>query len=263
MEACELGFLAFVACASSALFRHHTSPIAHLFDGHAFLQQLAVGLTMGLTITAIVYSPLGKRSGAQINPAVTFTFYRLGKINAADTFFYILFQFAGAIAGVVLAGLTLGPLVSAPEVSFAATVPGSSGVAVAFFAELMISAVIMGTVLYFADHKKIMHKSGLYVGALYALYITLEQPISGTSMNPARTLGSAIMTGTWSGVWIYFTAPLAGMLLAAEVFLWTKGKDAFHCAKLYHTTDVGEILRCGWTALEENDSADQDHDSIR
>ena len=257
MEACELGFLAFMACAASALFRHHASPLSHLFDGHGFLQRLAVGLTMGITITAIVYSPMGKRSGAQINPAVTSTFFRLGKIGAADTFFYILFQFAGGIAGVTLAGLTLGSLVSAPEVGFAATKPGSYGVAIAFLAELLISAIIMGTVLYFADHKKIMHKSGLYVGMLYALYVTLEQPISGTSMNPARTLGSAIMTGSWSGAWIYFTAPLIGMLIAAEVFLWTKGKDAIHCAKLYHTTDVGTIVRCGWTALEDDESAEE------
>lgn len=251
MESVELGFLSFMACAASALFRHHASPVAHFFEGHNFLQRLAVGLTMGITIVVIAYSPMGKRSGAQINPAVTLTFFRLGKIRAADTFFYILFQFAGGIAGVAFAGLTLGSLVSAPEVSFAATKPGSSGIAIAFFAELLISAIIMGTVLYFADHKKIMHKTGLYVGMLYALYITLEQPISGASMNPARTLGSAIMTGSWSGTWIYFTAPLIGMLLASEVFLWTKGKDAIHCAWLYHTTDVGEIIRCGWSALEE------------
>ena len=258
MESVELGFLSFMACAASALFRHHASPVAHFFEGDNFLQRLAVGLTMGITIVVIAYSPLGKRSGAQINPAVTLTFFRLGKIRAADTFFYILFQFAGGIAGVAFAGLTLGSLVSAPEVSFAATKPGSSGIAIAFFAELLISAIIMGTVLYFADHKKIMHKTGLYVGMLYALYITLEQPISGTSMNPARTLGSAIMTGNWSGTWIYFTAPLIGMLLASEVFLWTKGKDAIHCAKLYHTTDVGTIVRCGWTALEDDKEPPED-----
>jgi len=208
MEGLELGFLAFMACASSALFRHHASPLSHYFEGHEFWQRLAVGLMMGITIMVIVYSPMGKRSGAHINPAVTFTFFRLGKIRTADAFFYILFQFAGGIAGVTLAGLTLGSFVSAPEVSFAATEPGSYGTAVAFFAELAISALIMGTVLYVANHKRIMHKSGLYVGMLYAIYVTLEQPISGTSMNPARTLGSAIMTGHWSGAWIYFTAPV-------------------------------------------------------
>ena len=257
MEACELGLVAFMACAASALFRHHASPAAHFFQDHLFLQRLAIGVTMGITIACIAYSPMGKRSGAQINPAVTFTFFRLGKIHAADAFFYILFQFAGGIAGVTLAGLTLGSFVSAPEVRFAATEPGIYGVAVAFLVELLISAIIMGTVLYFANHKQIMHKRGFYVGMLYALYITFEQPISGTSLNPARTLGSAIMTGSWSGAWIYFTAPLIGMLLAGEIFLWTKGKDAIHCAILLHTTDVRQIAKCGWSAFEdENDSTD-------
>ena len=262
MEALELGFLAFMACASSALFRHPASPLSHYFEGYGFSQRLAVGLTMGITIVAIVYSPMGKRSGAQINPAVTFTFFRLGKIHAADAFFYILFQFAGGIAGVTVAGLILGSLVSAPEVRFAATEPGAYGIVVAFFAELLISAIIMGTVLYFANHKQIMHKTGLYIGILYAIYITLEQPFSGTSMNPARTLGSVIMTGSWSGSWVYFTAPLIGMLMAGEIFLWTKGKDAIHCAKLYHTTDVRQIVKCGWSALEdESDSAEVNSES--
>ena len=154
--------------------------------------------------------------------------------------------------------MTLGSLVSAPEVSFAATEPGSYGTAVAFFAEFAISAIIMGVVLYIANHKRIMHKSGLYIGMLYAAYVTFEQPISGTSMNPARTLGSAIMTGGWSGAWIYFTAPLIGMLLAGEIFLWTKGKDAIHCAKTLHTTDVGRIIKCGWSALEDESDSRED-----
>jgi len=97
---------------------------------------------------------------------------------------------------------------------------------------------------------------------LYALYITLEQPISGTSLNPARALGSAIMTGSWSGAWIYFTAPLMGMLLAGEVCLWIKGKDAIHCAQLLHTTDVRRIVECGWTAFEkENNPVEESNDT--
>ena len=81
-------------------------------------------------------------------------------------------------------------------------------------------------------------------------------------MNPARTLGSVLMTGSWAGTWIYFIAPLMGMLLASEIFLWTKGKDAIHCAKLLHTTDVRRIVRCGWTAFEdENNSMEENNDS--
>ena len=251
MEALELGLLVFMACASAALFHHPASTIAHILVGHPLLQRLAVGLTMGLTMIAIIYSPMGKRSGAHFNPAVTFTFFRLGKIQAADTFFYIVFQFLGGIAGGMAAGWILGSFVSAPEVGFATTEPGAHGIVVAFIAELLISGIIMGMVLHVTNHKEIMHKSGLYVGVLFAIYITLEQPFSGTSMNPARSLGSAVMSGHWSGVWIYFTAPLLGMLLAGEVFLWTKGKDAVHCAKLYHTADVRCIFKCGWSEMPE------------
>jgi len=159
-----------------------------------------------------------------------------------------------------LASWILGSIVSSPEVNFAATEPGSQGMWIAFLAELTISAVIMGTVLYVTNQKRIMHHSGLCIGILYALYLTFEQPFSGTSMNPARSAGSAIMTGHWSGLWIYFTAPLLGMLIAGEVFLWTKGRDAIHCAKLYHTADVRCIFKCGWGGMmmEEDHHADQE-----
>ena len=264
MEAVELGLLVFMACVSAALFKHPASPLAHLVAGQPLLQRLAVGLTMGLTMIAIIYSPMGKRSGAHFNPAVTLTFFRLGKIEAADTFFYIVFQFAGGIAGAIAASWLFGNFVSAPEVSFATTEPGSGGVVVAFFAELLISAIIMGTVLHVTNQKKMMDKSGLFIGVLFAIYITLEQPFSGTSMNPARSLGSAVMSGHWSGVWVYFTAPLLGMLLAGEVLLWTKGKDAIHCAKLYHTTDVRCIFKCGWSKMQADGPSDKNEkDSSR
>ena len=256
MEATELGLLVFMACTSAALCHNPASPIAGLMADHPFLQRLGIGVTMGLTMIAIIYSPMGKRSGAHFNPAVTFTFFRLGKIHGTDAFFYIVFQFLGGIAGAMLAGSILGSFVSAPSVDFAATEPGSYGVIGAFLAELLISGLIMGTVLYVTNHKQIMHKSGLFVGILFAIYITFEQPFSGTSMNPARSLGSAVMSGHWSGVWIYFTAPLLGMLLAGEVFLWTKGKDAIHCAKLYHTTDVRCIFRCGMSSMAGEDSGE-------
>ena len=254
MEALELGIFVFMACASTALFRHHASPIADWLEGQQLLQRLLVGLTMGITFIGIAYSPWGKRSGAHINPAVTFTFFRLGKIQPADAFFYILFQFAGAITGVVLAGVMLGSFVSDPEVRYAIPEPGVYGAGLAFFCELLISALIMGTVLYVTNHKKIMHQSGLYVGFLFAFYITLEQPLSGAGMNPARSLGAVVMTGNWTNAWIYFTAPLIGMLLAGEMFLWTKGKDAIHCAKIYHTADVRCIFKCGFMALMDEES---------
>ena len=188
---------------------------------------------------------------AHINPALTLTFLRLGKIAPWDALFYVIFQFIGAILGVAISWLVLGSLVSMPQVNFAVTVPGSPGVWTAFVAEVLISAGIMGTVLFTTNKPKIMHFTGIMIGCLLVLYITFEAPLSGMSMNPARTVGSAAVANEWTGWWVYFLAPVIGMLLAAEIYLWTKGKDAVHCAKLHHTTDVRCIFKCGFQAQME------------
>src|SRR5688500_20398840 len=106
-----------------------------------------MGMAMGSTAIAIIFSPLGKRSGAHFNPSVTWTFFRLGKIEAWDAAFYTLFQFAGGIAGVMLASFTLGQLVSHQSVNYAATLPGSLGPRLASFAELLGSIILMSIVL--------------------------------------------------------------------------------------------------------------------
>ena len=93
-----------------------------------------------------------------------------------------------------------------------------------------------------------MHFTGVMIGCLLVVYITFEAPMSGMSMNPARTIGSAAVANVWTGWWLYFLAPPIGMLLAAETYLWTKGKDAVHCAKLHHTADVRCIFNCGFQA---------------
>ena len=159
--------------------------------------------------------------------------------------FYVIFQFVGAIAGVAICWLLLGSLVSIPQVNFAVTIPGSPGVWTAFVAETLISAGIMGTVLLTTNKPKIMHFTGVMIGCLLVLYITFEAPLSGMSMNPARTVGSAVVANQWTGWWVYFLAPTIGMFVAAEIYLWTKGKDAVHCAKLNHTLDVRCIF-CGY-----------------
>jgi len=157
MEAGGIGAFMIVACISSAALWHPESPIEHLVAEKPRLQRMLMGISMGLAAILIVYSPWGKRSGAHINPALTLTYLRLGKIHFWDALFYILFQFAGAIAGVTLAWLMLGSIISLPEVNFAATVPGESGAFVAFVAEMLISAGIMGTVLFTTNQPKLMN----------------------------------------------------------------------------------------------------------
>jgi len=202
-------------------------------------RRLVMGLAMGLTAMALIYSPAGARSGAHFNPAVTLTFARLGKIDAADACFYVLFQFAGGVVGAGVAALVLAELAADPAVRFAATTPGTAGIGAALVAEIAISCALMMVVLATASTPASARFTGAAVGALLVVYVTLEAPLSGMSMNPARTLGSAAGAGLFDALWVYFVAPLAGMLLAAELH---RGRVPVRCAKLRHARPC--IFRC-------------------
>ena len=243
MEATELGLFMFSACAFTILLFHPSSPIAQtLHDG--VLRRLLMGTAMGLTAITIIFSPMGKRSGAHFNPAVTWTFFRLGKIEASDAAFYTLFQFAGGIAGVILASLTLGRLVAHRSVNYAVTLPGPDGPTVAFFAEIIISFILMSVVLTVSNTKRLARWTGMFAGALVATYITVESPISGMSMNPEGSLASPVPVRHWADFWSYFTAPVIGMLSAAEVHLRVRRAHQVGCAKLHHEHSQRYIF-CG------------------
>jgi len=92
----------------------------------------------------------------------------------------------------------------------------------------------MTVVLKVSNHSRLARFTGLVAGGLVATYISIESPLSGMSMNPARTFASAFPGQLWAGWWIYFTAPLVGMLSAAQVYLWKQGKAGINCAKLHH-----------------------------
>src|SRR5262249_23058655 len=118
-----------------------------------------------------------------------------------------------------------------------------------FLAELAISFLMMTMVLNVSNSVRMAHFTGVLAGALVATYITLESPLSGMSMNPARSFASAFPGHIWHSLWIYFTAPLIGMLLAGEVYVRIRGKSAVLCAKFYHDSDKRCIFRCGYKAL--------------
>src|SRR3989441_984304 len=147
---------------------------------------------MGATAVAIIYSPWGKRSGAHFNPSVTLTFLRLGKVEPSDALFYVVFQFLGGFLGVLLARALLGMVVPTPAVKYAATLPGPRGTGPAFIAEAVISFVLMLVLLLVSNTRRLARLTGMCAGILVASYIAFEAPISGMSMNPARTLASAV-----------------------------------------------------------------------
>ena len=202
---------------------------------------------MGLTAIAIIYSPWGMRSGAHLNPAVTLSFLRLGKVAPADGAFYVVAKFAGGAVGTVLLAALFGERFTLPPISAIATLPGSRGEAAAFCAEVVIAFVLMTTVLTANASLRVMRWTGIFAGALVALYITIEAPISGMSLNPARSVASALPSGLWHGIWIYLTAPLIGMLLAAELHL-RRGRRT-PCAKLHHDFNRQCIFHCDFAAV--------------
>jgi aquaporin Z len=235
MEVGELGCYLFIACTLTTLLQHPESTLQQSISSGVARRAL-MGLAMGATTVAIVVSPWGKRSGGHFNPAITLSFYRMGKVEFWDAWFYVIAQFLGAISGVCLARFALLGALSNHAVRYAVTVPGRYGSAVAFAAEFAISFILMITVLFSTNDKTLAPYTAYFAGGLIASYYTFEAPLSGMSTNPARTFGSALHANYWHTLWIYFLAPCLGMLAGAEVYLRIRGA-APYCAKLQHANN--------------------------
>ncbi len=138
IEAALLAIFMLSACAFTVLLEHPASPLRRAIPD-PLTRRTLMGMTMGLTAMALIYSPWGQQSGAHFNPSVTLAFFRLGKMEAKDAVAYVAAQCVGGIIGVQTARLALGMALAHPAVGFAATVPGPDGVGAAFAAELAIS----------------------------------------------------------------------------------------------------------------------------
>lgn len=250
MEGWALGAFMISACVFGVLLQHPASPLNHAIED-SFLRRAVGGLAMGLTAIAIILSPWGKRSGAHLNPAVTLTFFSLGKVAKWDAVFYGVFQVAGGIAGVALAALLIGPALHHSAVNSVVTAPGPQGELAAFAAETGISTVMMLTVLSVSNTPRLSPYTPYFAGSLVALFITFEAPLSGMSMNPARTLASALDAGVWNSLWIYFTAPVLGMMLASRIYVSRRGIHRVFCAKLHHHNLQPCIFRCRFGEMHD------------
>jgi aquaporin Z len=255
MEAAGLGLFMVSTGMFATLLWYPGSPIAEaLPDG--MMRRALKGLLMGLTAIAIIYSPWGQQSGAHLNPAVTLTFWRLGKVATWDAVFYALAQLAGGVLGVLAVLALLGASFADPPVSYVATLPGPGGVMVALLAEAAISFGLMTMILLTTNTPRLMRLTGVFAGCLVALFVTFEAPLSGMSMNPARTLASALPGNLWDAFWIYLVGPTIGMLLAVELYRLIRRTPEVVCAKLNHHTQRRCIFRCGYANLPGRPRAD-------
>ena len=221
----------FIGVSAVAFMWSPGSPVPVVSNGA--LRRLLTGILFAGGATAVVYSPLGQISGGHINPAVTLAFWRLGKVPARDAVIYVVMQFAGAFAGAYAAGLAWGPLTTG--VQYAATVPGDGySQAGAFAAETAITFLLVFLIFVCVNKPRIAPKTGLLAGSLVALLVMIEAPVTGTSLNPARTLAPAVLAPNYTALWVYFAGPAAGALLAVAAFRGQWGSKTV-CAKLYHT----------------------------
>lgn len=236
IEAWALGTFMWMACAAVTLVSVAAASWPPLSA------RAVIGVAMGLTALMLIRSPWGQRSGAHMNPAVTLCYWLLGRMRGHDALAYIIAQFAGGTAGVAIAGWIFGDALAAPTVDFVATTPGTTGPMTALLAEMAISAFLMFIVLELSADEKRAGWTPFAAAVLVALYITFEAPLSGMSMNPARSFASATAAGHWQTLWIYFVGPPLGM--AAAALLQRRRGRAGHCAKFLHT-DSQPCIHCG------------------
>jgi aquaporin Z len=183
-----------------------------------------MGVLMGSTALFIFYSPWTAPSGSHINPAVTLTFLRLDKMCRYDALFFAIFQIAGGTAAVFIMQLLAGNILTAPPVNSAVTVPGKNGIGWASITELLIAFITMSMVLFTSHHDKLKKYTRVFAACLVCVWVIIAGPVSGFGMNPARSFASAFPANTWTAFWIYLFIPFAGMLSAAELFLFVQRK---------------------------------------
>lgn len=245
IEAALLGSFMVSACVSVALIEHPASPIRRRVRS-ALARRGLIGAAMGATAVVLILSPWGARSGAHMNPATTLAFFLLGKVDGADAAWYVVAQSVGGLAGVYACALAMPRVIRHPTVAHVVTTPrsarGASGLA--WIAECALAMGMMLTALVLSNWPGHEQLTPYAAGLLLVLFITFEAPISGMSINPARTLASAIPSGTYTGLWIYLTAPVVGMIAAAGLFGASTGPGGAACAKLNHTGAHRCIFRC-------------------
>ncbi len=203
-------------------------------------RRLITGLLFAGGATAVVLSPLGQRSGGHLNPAMTLAFWWKGQMNTADAVAYAIAQILGAMLGVYIVA-TLGGA-AAQSVRLGITLPGEGySVLSAFGAEFLITFLLVSLILYCVSDNRFASSTPFLAGALVAFLVFVEAPISGTSLNPARSFAPALFENDFQHHWIYWLAPMLGAVAAVTVLgRMIDSSKRPGCAKLFHT----ERYRC-------------------
>lgn len=187
------------------------SPMERLIPSEG-MRRLITGFFFGTTGACIALSPVGKISGAHINPVVTLGFRLFGKLDGWTTIGYIVAQLIGAAVG-SLPLLIWGMM--GKSVAFGATFPGPGyTLPIVMLGEVSTTFAMVALLCVFLGFRKLRPFTPAIFPPLYAIMVWVEAPISGTSTNPARSLGPAIISGQWESWWVYWVGPLIGCIAA-------------------------------------------------
>lgn len=225
--------LLFFGLSAVVFFFASSLPMVELISS-ASTRRLLTGLLFAGSAALFAISPPGKLSGAHINPAVSLAFWLQGKMYNHDLMGYMVAQFIGGIFGIFLLTQVWGE--HAATVNYGMTLPGQGySLWFVFFAEVFITGLLVLALFIFLGSKNLMKWTPLMVWLLVAGMVWIEAPISGTSLNPARSFAPALASGLWEFQWLYFVAPTLGSISAVGIYrVLTKGQKNLATCKLCH-----------------------------
>lgn len=216
------------------------SPRSPIADAVRPIRFLLVGLNFGILSALITISPIGRRSGAHLNPAVTVAFWLRRDVHPHDLAGYLAAQFTGAVAGTVGFSLVAGAWAESIHHARTSSAPVGALGGVAIEAGLTLGLLI--AVFTCLARPRLMRWTPAILGLVLAGLIWVGSPLTGASLNPARSLAPALIEGNVDGIWIYFAGPVLGAALAVALTKATRAAPL--TAKIFHGSRCRCHMRC-------------------
>ncbi|HET6965771.1 MAG TPA: aquaporin [Acidimicrobiales bacterium] len=231
--------LVFGGLSAVVLDFHRGTPVARVIPSTSG-RLLLTGALFAATGSLVVISPLGRRSGGHLNPAVTLAFWLTDHVHPHDLAGYCGAQLAGGLAGAALLRATWGA--EAAQVHDGITLPGPhTGAGQAAVIEAVMTAALVWTIFACVSSPRTARWTPVAIWALVTVEVWRVAPFTGTSLNPARSLGPAVMSGDFHTFWVYVVGPLGGAAVAAGV--WRLAPWRILTAKLFHDPRYPSTLR--------------------
>lgn len=233
------GLLVLIGLSSVILMFGEGNPFVNLVPS-LVLRRVLNGFLFGSVGATIAVSPIGRVSGAHVNPIVTMGFWLMGKLTGRTAVGYVVAQFAGATLGCLplLAWGSMGR-----SIYFGATLPGQGySMTTVVAGEAATTFGLIAALCIFLAFHGLRRFTPVMIPFLFAIMVPLEAGISGTSVNPARSFGPAVISGQWYGWWVYWVGPVVGGLLA--ILVCNTFAKRIEVAKLYYfDSDPEGLLR--------------------